>query len=190
MTTVDYITYLGLFVFVLATQLGRRQVSARKLVMPLVLVGAIGAKYLVHLPPGSMSHLLELGGLVVGLLFGLASIALVKVSAVPASGQPTTQAGFGYAAVWTTALAARMAFAYGSTHWFAGSLAGFSVAHHVPGTAYAAAFVLMVLAMIAVRSAAIAIRSHRAGAPVDWDELTERGIGRRIAQRINNSHSF
>jgi hypothetical protein len=190
MHTVDYITYIGLFVFVLATQLGRRQISARKLVMPLVLVGGIGAKYLVHLPAGSMSHLLELGGLAVGLLFGLASIAVVKVSADPATGRPYTKAGWGYAAVWTVALAGRMAFAYGSTHWFTAPLAGFSAAHHVAGTAYAAAFVLMVLTMIAVRSAAVAIRSHHAGAPVDWNELTRKGIGRRITQHTNNRHSF
>jgi hypothetical protein len=190
MNTADYLTYIGLFVFVLATQLGHRQITTRKLVMPLVLVGGIAAKYLVHLPASSMSHLLELGGLAVGLLFGLASIALVKVSADPATGRPTTTAGFGYAAVWSIALAARMAFAYGSTHWFAGPLAAFSAAHHVPGSAYAAAFVLMVLTMIAVRSAAITIRTHAAGAPVDWNQLTQKGIGRRIAQRINNNHSF
>jgi hypothetical protein len=184
MNTADYITYIGLFVFVLATQLGHRQITARKLVMPLVLVAGIGAKYLVHLPAGSMSHLLELGGLVAGLVFGLASIAVVKVSANPATGRPSTTAGFGYATVWSIALAVRMAFAYGSTHWFAGPLAAFSIAHHVPGTAYAAAFVLMVLAMIAVRSAAVAIRSHHAGAPVDWNELTQKGIGRRISQRL------
>ena len=184
MHTADYITYIGLFVFVLATQLGRRQVTARKLVMPLVLVGGIGARYLVHLPAGSVSHLLELGGLIVGVVFGLASIALVKVSADPASGRPHTSAGFGYAAVWTVALAGRMAFAYGSTHWFASPLAAFSIAHQVPGAAYAAAFVLMVLAMIAVRSAAIAIRSHHAGAPVDWNDLTQQGIGRRVSQRL------
>ena len=35
-----------------------------------------------------------------------------------------------------------------------------------------------------------AIRSHTAGAAIDWNQLTQKGIGRRIAQRINNSHSF
>jgi hypothetical protein len=44
----------------------------------------------------------------------------------------------------------------------------------------------MVLTMIAVRSAAIAISSHKAGAPVDWNELSQKGIGRRT----NNNHSF
>jgi hypothetical protein len=190
MHTADYITYIGLFVFVLATQLGRRQITARKLVMPVVLVGGIGARYLVHLPAGSMSHLLEAGGLAVGLIFGLVSVVVVKVSADPTTGRPYTTAGWGYAAVWTVALAARMAFAYGSTHCFAAPLAAFSAAHHVPGAAYAAAFVLMVVTMIAVRSAAVTIRSHHAGAPVDWNELTQKGIGRRIRERINSSHTF
>jgi hypothetical protein len=123
----------------------------------------------------------------VGLIFGLASVALVKVWCDPASGRPYTRAGFGYAAVWTVALAGRMAFAYGSTHWFAGPLAAFSVANHVPDTTYAAAFVLIVLTMTAVRSAGVAIRSHHGGAPLNWGELTEKGMGRRISQRINNT---
>jgi hypothetical protein len=163
-----------------------RQVAARKLIMPVLLVGAIGAKYLRDLPSGSMSHLLEAGGLAVGLIIGLASIALVKVGRNPDNGQPYTKAGFVYAAVWTVALAGRMAFAYGSTHWFAGPLAAFSVANHVPGAAYASAFVLMVLTLIAVRSAAIAIRARQAGAPVDWNQLAHKGFRRRL----NTSRSF
>jgi hypothetical protein len=181
MSTADYITFIGLFVFVLATQLGRRPVAARKLVLPLLLVGGIGTKYLRALPSGSMSHLLELGGLAVGVAFGLVSVALVKVERDPARGRPVTRAGWGYAALWTVALAGRMAFAYGSTHWFTAPLAAFSIANHVPGTAYAAAFVLMVLAMIAVRTIAIVVRSRQAGAPIDWSELTRSGIARRLA---------
>jgi hypothetical protein len=192
MTTADYITCIGLFAFVLATQLGRRPVAARKLVMPLILVGAIGAKYLTALPSSSMSHLIELGGLAVGLAFGLTSVALVKVEGDPQTGRPVTTAGIGYAAVWSLALAGRMAFAYGSTHWFTAPLAGFSVANHVTGSTYAAAFVLMVLTMIAVRTAAVAIRAHRAGAPVDWTELTQSGITGRISNRgsLTNHHSI
>jgi hypothetical protein len=183
MTTADYITFIGLFVVVLATQLGRRPVSARKLILPLVVVGGIGAKYLRVLPSGSMSHVLELGGLVAGAAFGLASVALIKVERDPASGQSVTRAGWGYATVWTAALAARLAFAYGSTHWFASPLAAFSVAHHVPGTAYATAFVLMVLSMIAVRTLAVIIRSRRVGASVDWTQLTRKGIIHHLVGR-------
>jgi hypothetical protein len=166
-------------VVILATQLGRREPDAKRLIMPLVLVGAVGFKYVRHLPSGSVSHLLELGGVLVGVAFGLASIALVKVERNPVNGKPVTNAGWGYAAVWTAALAGRLAFAYGSTHWFEGSLAGFSMTHHVPGATYGAAFVLMVVAMIAVRTIGIVVRANQAGAPVGFSQALSKagGIG-------------
>jgi hypothetical protein len=188
MSISDYILFTGLFVVVLATQLGRREPDAKRLIMPLVLVGAIGFKYVRHLPTGSVSHLLELGGVLVGIAFGLASIALVKVERNPENGKLVTKAGWGYAAVWTTALAGRLLFAYGSTHWFEGSLAGFSMAHHVPGATYGAAFVLMVVAMIAVRTIAITIRANQVGAPVDFSQALSRGG--RSGGFVGKTHSM
>jgi hypothetical protein len=175
MSISDYILFTGLFVVILATQLGRREPDAKRLIMPLVLVGAVGFKYVHHLPSGSVSHLLELGGVLVGVAFGLASIVLMKVERNPENGKLVTKAGWGYAAVWTAALAGRLAFAYGSTHWFEGSLAGFSMAHHVPGATYGAAFVLMVVAMIAVRTIAIVVRANKVGAPVDFSRTLSKG---------------
>ena len=163
MSTSDYITYSALFAAILATQLGTRHPSLDRVLLPVVIVGAIGFGYLRSLPGGSTSHLLELAGLGAGLVFGLASIPLFRVGK-DERGRLTTTAGAAYAALWLAALAGRLAFAYGSSHWFHAELVSFSAADHVPAAAYATAFVLMVLAMVAIRTAAVLVRSRRIGA--------------------------
>jgi hypothetical protein len=169
-STADYITYTALFVFILATQLGRRTPSLDKLILPVVIVGGIGFKYLANLPTGTADHLLEVAGVAAGILFGLASVALVKVEKDPESGRAVTKAGVPYAAVWTVALAARMLFAYGSTHWFHSALVQFSIANHINPAAYGTFFVLMVLTMITIRTISVIVRAHSRGADLNGRE--------------------
>jgi TRAP-type C4-dicarboxylate transport system permease small subunit len=68
---------------------------------------------------------------------------------------------------WLTALAMRLVFAYGSTHWFRDAISSFSIAHQVPQNAYAAAFVLMVLTTIDIGTAAVLARGHAVGADLN-----------------------
>jgi hypothetical protein len=163
-STADYLTYTALFITILATQLGHRTPTLNRLILPVVIVAGIGLKYLTHLPTGTVNHLLEAAGLAAGILFGLASVALVKVDKDPDTGRATTAAGWPYAAVWTAALAARMAFAYGSTHWFHTALAHFTAANHINPATYATFFVLMVLTMITVRTITVIARAKSQGA--------------------------
>jgi hypothetical protein len=169
-STADYITYTALFVFMIATQLGRRTPSLDRLILPVLIVGGIGFKYLTNLPTGTANHLLEAAGLGAGLLFGLASVALVKVEKDPQSGRAVTKAGWSYAAVWTVALAARMLFAYGSTHWFHSALAQFSITNHINPATYGTFFVLMVLTMITIRTISVIARAQRQGANLNVRE--------------------
>lgn len=170
MSTVDYITYTALFAVILATQLGTRRPSVDRLLIPVLIVGGIGFKYLKALPGGTTSHLLELAGLGVGIAFGLAAIPLFRVSKDAVTGRLVTQSGAPYALLWLTALAMRLVFAYGSTHWFHSAIASFSMAHRVPQNTYAAAFVLMVLAMIVIRTAAVLVRGNIASAELKLGE--------------------
>jgi hypothetical protein len=178
MSTVDYITYTALFAVILATQLGTRHPSFDRLLIPVLIVGGIGFKYLKNLPGGQTSHLLELAGLGAGVLFGLAAIPLFRVSKDAKTGRLVTRAAYAYAALWLTALAMRLVFAYGSTHWFHSAVASFSIANHVPQNTYAAAFVLMVLTMIVIRTTAVLIRGHRAGADL---QLADSKLLRRLS---------
>jgi hypothetical protein len=128
-----------------------------------VIVGAIGFRYLRSLPGGPTSHLLELAGLDVG-----PRLRARLDPALPGRqgrARPAHHHRRGpYAALWLAALAACLGFACRSSHWFHGELVSFSVANHVPAAAYATAFVLMVLTMVAVRTAAVLVRSGRIGA--------------------------
>jgi hypothetical protein len=110
--------------------------------------------------------------------FGLASVTLIKVRSGPADKRLVT-IGWPYAAVWTVALALRLGFTYGSTHWFTSELASFSLQHHVPGATYGTAFVLMVLAMIIVHTAGVVLRGRAAGASIDVSDLR---LARRLAR--------
>ncbi|MGY1436940.1 hypothetical protein [Streptomyces reniochalinae] len=179
MSLSDYLLYTGVFVAILATQLGTRRPDARRLLLPVAIVAGVGFKYLKEIPAGSTAHLIEGAGLVLGLLFGAASIALIEVRRDPADSRLVTVAGWPYAALWTLAMALRMGFAYGSTHWFTHALASFSMRHHVPAATYGTAFVLMVLAMIAVRTVGVLVRARLVGATVDFGAL---GIARRFAR--------
>ncbi|MGF1425637.1 hypothetical protein [Kitasatospora sp. LaBMicrA B282] len=171
MSVSDYLLYTGLFVAVLVTQLGTRRPDAKRLVLPIAIVAGIGAKYLKAMPGGSMPHLLEAAGLAAGLLFGLASIALIKVRRDEKDHRLVTVSGWPYAALWTLALALRLGFAYGSTHWFTHQLASFSIAHHVPSDTYGTAFVLMVLTMITVRTVGVMARARAARATIGFAGL-------------------
>lgn len=164
-------------------QLGTRRPDGMRLLLPVVITAGIGFKHLKALPAGSTAHLLELAGLAAGLLFGLASVALVKVRRDSGDGRLVTVAGWPYAAVWTLALALRLGFAYGSAHWFTGTIASFSAAHRLPPATYGTAFVIMVLTMITVRTIGAIARGRAVGASISFSFQNLR-----IARRLAASH--
>jgi hypothetical protein len=63
------------------------------------------------MPSGATAHLLVVGGLAVGLLFQLASIALIQVRKDPDNARLVTVADWPYAALWTFAMVLRLGFA-------------------------------------------------------------------------------
>jgi hypothetical protein len=113
------------------------------------------------------------GGVALGIVFGLLSLTMIRVEKDPASGRLVTIAGLSYVALWTMALAARLGFAYGSTHWFKSDLASFSI-QHVPGTTYATAYVVWALLMIVIRTLGVIVRAQQVGATIDFSELGHR----------------
>ena len=179
MKTSDYLLYTGLFIAILATQLGTRRPDAKRLLLPVAIVAGVGFKYLRTMPSGTTPRLLEIAGAAVWLLFGLGAVALIKVRRDGADGRLITIAGWPYAALWTLALALRIGFAYGSTHQFKTQIARFSIDHHVPADTYGTAFVLMVLTMIVVRTAGVYLRAKTVGATIETGNLR---IARRLAR--------
>ena len=174
MSTSQYILFIGLFVFVVGTQVGRREPNAQRLIIPVVIVGAFGFKYLKSIPSGTTPELLIALGVVLGFVFGLLSLLLIRVEKDPDTGRLVTIAGLPYVLLWTVALVARLGFAFGSTHWFKSDLASFSIQHRVPSSTYAAGFVLWVMVMILIRTIGVVVRARRIDAKIDWAEFRRR----------------
>ena len=181
MSTSQYILFIGLFAFIVATQVGRRQPNVQRLIIPLVIVGVFGFKYLKSFPSGGIALLLISGGITLGIAFGAFALMMIRVQKDPATGRLVTIAGLPYVALWTIALLARLGFAFGSTHWFKSDLASFSIQHHVPKDTYATAFVLWVSLMILIRTVGVTVRGYHIGAKLDFSEFRrrhERALGR------------
>nr|BEK62842.1 hypothetical protein KPHV_00690 [Kitasatospora purpeofusca] len=59
--------------------------------------------------------------------------------------------------MWTGVIGARAAFSYGSTRWFSGPLGTWMQEHRVSGDALTDALLLMAVAMMLTRTAALAL---------------------------------
>ncbi len=76
------------------------------------------------------------------------------------NGEVFTRAGVGYALIWIATAAARLAFIYGTQHWFAGSLDSWMLAHHITADVLTDALVLEALAMTTARTISLYARSR------------------------------
>ncbi len=105
--------------------------------------------------------LVELAGIVVGLLCGLVVTTLMRVYRSPKTGKPVSAAGLPYAMAWTLIVAARAAFSVGATRWFPAQLAQWCATHQVTGAAITDGLIFMAIAMVLVRTAGLAARAAR-----------------------------
>ena len=96
------------------------------------------------------------------LFMGLA--ALLYLDGLPTAGNDLgfELAGAAFAALWTTVVAARIAFAYGATDVFPHAIATFSRAHDITGSdAWTTMFVLMAFGMVVGRLGVLALQAPR-----------------------------
>ncbi|HSZ39084.1 MAG TPA: hypothetical protein VK817_03920 [Trebonia sp.] len=105
--------------------------------------------------------LVELAGVAAGLLGGLVAATLTRVYRSPKTGRPASAAGLPYAAVWIAVVAARAAFSYGAVHWFPVPLDQWCLAHQVTAAAITDGLIFMAIAMVLVRTGALAARAAR-----------------------------
>lgn len=145
---------------VLATDLGpARRIGRMRILRPLVVAAVIVPLFVKAPVMHGTSLLLELAGIVLGIVCGLAAIGLMRVYPSKTTGQPVSRAGYGYAALWTLVIAARAAFSYGSEHWFPSQLVNFCIAHQVTVAAITDALVFMAVAMLLTRTLGLAARA-------------------------------
>ncbi len=161
MPTSALILSAAILVGVLFSDFGRRQITNHRLLRPLLIAGAAGASYLSAFATSGDGLALELAGAGAGVLLGVLAAALMRVERDSSTGEAFTSAGIGYVLIWVATIGARLAFIYGSQHWFSASLDSWMISHHVTAAALTDALILMALAMTSTRTLSLILRSGR-----------------------------
>jgi hypothetical protein len=170
MPTSAIIISAAILIGVLLSDLGRRALTTHRMLRPLLIAGGAGAMYLTTFATSGSGLALELAGTGVGALLGLLAAAIVHVEHDPHDGRTFTRAGSAYALIWIVVVGGRLAFIYGSEHWFSASLYSWMLSHHITADELTNALILMALAMTSARTLSLLVRS-RSGAIADIDNV-------------------
>jgi hypothetical protein len=161
MTSTLLLVNLLMLGVVLESDLGRRKIGIFRIGRPLLSLPVVLTLIGLHPARSGNGLLLDLVGVVVGVLLGLAASALMTVEYDPLRGRAVSRAGIGYAAVWVAIVGARLLFSYGSDHWFGRQIGQFLLANRISVDAFAASFILMAFAMALTRTANLALRAAK-----------------------------
>ncbi len=159
-----WILNLAVLFVVLESDLGTRRVTKVRVLRPVVTAAAIVPFFLGHVATGGYGLSLEIGGIVVGSSLGLLASAFMSVHPGVAKGRPCakSRAGAGYALTWTTVVAARILFAYGTEHVFGRQLGEWMATHGVTAGALTDALIFMAVLMMLTRTAMLELRARAA----------------------------
>ena len=147
---------------VLASDFGpARKIGPMRLLRPVIAAAVIVPLFMDQPVTHGTGLVVEVAGVLAGLLGGLAAAALMGVYRSPDTGKPVSRAGWPYAIFWTVVIGARAAFSYGAVHWFEGSLVSWAIANQVSGAAVTDGLIFMALAMVLLRTAGIGFRASR-----------------------------
>ncbi|MGI8678477.1 MAG: hypothetical protein ACR2LX_07305 [Jatrophihabitans sp.] len=146
---------------VLETDLGRRKITALRVARPIVTAAIIVPFFFTGVTTSGWGLTLEVVGVVVGVLLGLAAGSLLPVSFDPARRMAVSRGGAGYAALWTALTAARLLFAYGAQHWFARPLGTFLYEHQIGANAVSDTFIFLSVTMLLTRTARLRVGRTR-----------------------------
>jgi hypothetical protein len=160
MNATEIITFTGLATFVIATQVGTRRLTLRRLLLPFLAVAIVGYHYLHSVPTAGGDLNFEIGLSIAGALCGVLAASLMDVERDERTGRIMTRAGVTYAALWAIVFGGRLAFAWAAPNLWSHQVMQFSIQHAITGSAaWTAAFVLMALSMVVARTAVTAIRA-------------------------------
>jgi hypothetical protein len=151
---------------VLATDLGpARKVGPMRLLRPVIAAAVIIPLFVDRPVTHGTGLVVELAGIVAGVLVGLVAAGLMGVYRSPQTGRPVSRAGLPYAILWTVVIAARAAFSYGAVHWFQAPLVSWAIAHQVTLAAITDGLIFMAIVMVLVRTIGLGVRASRVPAP-------------------------
>ena len=150
----------ALLILLVVRQIREHQLDARALAVPVLAVAAAAVMFLHAVPSGgsdiTLDLLCALAGAAMGAIGGLAT----RLRPGP-GGRPLGRAGVLAASMWIAGVGARMVFYFAATHGAGPAIAAFSIAHHITGpAAWTAALVMMALADVLTRLAAVYLRGR------------------------------
>jgi hypothetical protein len=147
---------------VLATDLGSaRKIGPMRLLRPVIAAAVIIPLFVDRPVTHGTGLVVELAGIVAGLLGGLAAAALMGVYRGPDTGKPVSRAGWPYAILWVVIVGARAAFSWGSVHWFQDSIVSWAITNQVSVAAITDGLIFMAIAMVLVRTLGLGLRASR-----------------------------
>ena len=142
---------------------GHRKIGKMRILRPLLLAGGVVPMFVDSPVTHGSGLMLEIGGVLAGLLCGIVAVIQMTVYRSPRTGKPVTRAGAPYALLWITVIGARAAFSYGSVHWFPAQLTSWAIRQQVSAAAITDGLIFMAVAMLLTRTIALAVRA--AGLP-------------------------
>jgi len=165
MTTTQWLLNAGLLIFILATNLGTRPVTRRRLLLPILLAAVAGILLLSNVPTRGNDLALDFIGAGAGVALGILAALLMKVERT-SRGSVVSRAGFPYALLWLLVVGGRVAFAESANGWAAPAVRDFSITNSITGSdAWTAAFIIMALTMVSARVVTTYIRCRTLPVP-------------------------
>jgi hypothetical protein len=159
-----WILNVAILALILASDLGRRQVTWMRLLRPVIGVALVVPFFIKGMASSGTGLLLEIGGLAAGAVLGVLAGALFRVTYDSRAGRPVSWAGLPYVMLWVAITAGRIYFTYGATNIFGVQLGSWMAANQVTVGALTDSLIFVSLAMLLGRTTMLAAKSRGATA--------------------------